>query len=164
MAAPRNRRARLPAEPASSSGIRLLNGGCAGLAQEARQRLVNGATSYFGAHYGEPIRIASVASRLGVSEGCLDLCFDLCRGRTPWETLQQLRLSRLFEAISEQPGQGIESHVQRCGLLTVTEANQAFQRAFGIDLGSFRHSCRRAAADRRFRRSHPDAADLVLPE
>jgi hypothetical protein len=98
-----------------------------------------------------------------VSEGCLDLCFDLHRGRTPWETLQQLRLSRLFEAISEQPSQGIETQVQRCGLLPVTEANQAFQRAFGIDLGAFRHSCRRAAADRRFRRSHPDAADLVVP-
>jgi transcriptional regulator GlxA family with amidase domain len=142
--------------------MRLLNGGCADLGPEARQRLVHGATSYFAAHYAEPIRMASVASQLGVSEGCLDLCFDLCRGRTPWETLQQLRLSRLFEAISAQPSQGIETQVQRCGLLPVTEANQAFQRAFGIDLGAFRHSCRRAAADRSFRRSHPDAADLLV--
>lgn len=160
MAAPRTSQA---TRPETSAGMRVLNGGCAELGADARLQLVNGATHYFGAHYAEPIRIASVASKLGVSEGCLDLCFDLHRGRTPWETLQQLRLSRLFEAISEQPSQGIETQVQRCGLLPVTEANQAFQRAFGIDLGAFRHSCRRAAADRRFRRSHPDAADLVVP-
>jgi AraC-like DNA-binding protein len=160
MAAPRHRQSNRPETPA---GMRVLEGGCTELGPEARQRLVHGATRYFGTHYAEPIRIDAVATRLGVSEGCLDLCFDLCRGRTPWESLQQLRLSRLFEAISAQPTQGIETQVQRCGLLPVTEANQAFQRAFGIDLGAFRHSCRRAAADRIFRRSHPDAADLVVP-
>ena len=49
-----------------------------------------------------------------------------------------------------------------CGLLPVTEANRAFQQAFGIDLGSFRRTSHRAAEDRRFRRSHPEAADLVV--
>jgi AraC-like DNA-binding protein len=144
--------------------MRLLDGGCAGLAPEARQRLVSGATSYFGTHYAEPIRIAAVASRLGVSEGCLALCFDHCRGRTPWESLQQLRLSRLYEAIASRPADPLELLVRHCGLQPVTEANRAFQKAFGIDLGSFRRTSHRAAADRRFRRTHPDAADLVMPD
>jgi transcriptional regulator GlxA family with amidase domain len=132
------------------------------LGREQRRSLVNEAIHYFANHYGEPIHIAGVASQLGVSEGCLALCFDHCRGHTPWQTLQQMRLNRLYEAIAHRPADPLEQLVRRCGLLPVTEANRAFQQAFGIDLGSFRRTSHRAAEDRRFRRSHPDSGDLVL--
>lgn len=132
------------------------------LGREERRTLVNQATAYFARHYGEPIQMAHLASELGVSEGCLALCFDHCHGRTPWQALQQLRLNRLYEAIARQPGDPLEHLVGHCGLLPVTEANRAFQQAFGIDLGSFRRTSHRAEEDRRFRRNHPDAADLVV--
>ena len=132
------------------------------MGREQRRALVSEAIHYFADHYGEPIQIAGVASQLGVSEGCLALCFDHCQGRTPWQTLQQLRLNRLYEAIAHRPAEPLEQLVHRCGLLPVTEANRAFQQAFGIDLGSFRRTSHRAAEDRRFRRSHPNGADLVL--
>ena len=124
--------------------------------------LVREAVHYFSHHYGEPIQMARLASRLGVSESCLALCFDRCHGRTPWQALQQIRLNRLYDAIARQPGDPLERLVSLCGLLPVTEANRAFQQAFGIDLGSFRRTSHRAAEDRRFRRSHPNAADLVV--
>jgi transcriptional regulator GlxA family with amidase domain len=145
----RHRRGALPAEPPA-------------LGREERRALVREAINYFSLHYGEPIQIARLASHLGVSEGCLALCFDHCHGRTPWQALQQLRLNRLYDAIVQQPGDPLERLVGHCGLLPVTEANRAFQQAFGIDLGSFRRTSHRAAEDRRFRRSHPDPADLVL--
>jgi AraC-like DNA-binding protein len=132
------------------------------LGREQRRALVRDAIHYFADHYAEPIQIAGLASALGVSEGCLALCFDHCQGRTPWQTLQQMRLSRLYEAISHRPAEPLEQLVDGCGLLPVTEANRAFQQAFGIDLGSFRRTSHRAAEDRRFRRSHPDGTDLVL--
>lgn len=134
----------------------------AALGRDERRALVRAAIAYFTHHYGEPIQIAGLASELGVSEGCLALCFDHCHGRTPWQALQQLRLNRLYEAIARQPGDPLEGLVSHCGLLPITEANRAFQQAFGIDLGSFRRTSHRAAEDRRFRRSHPDPADLVL--
>jgi transcriptional regulator GlxA family with amidase domain len=136
--------------------------GASTLGREQRQALVSEAIDYFSIHYGEPIRIAGVASQLGVSEGCLALCFDHCYGRTPWQALQQLRLNRLFEAIASRPSAPLEQTVGLCGLLPVTEANRAFQQAFGIDLGSFRRTSHRASEDRHFRRDHPDAADLVI--
>jgi len=132
------------------------------LGREERRALVSQATAYFARHYGEPIQIGRLATDLGVSEGCLALCFDHCHGRTPWQALQQLRLNRLYDAIARQPGDPLERLVSHCGLLPVTEANRAFQQAFGIDLGSFRRTSHRAAEDRRFRRSHPNAADLVV--
>lgn len=146
-----------PPSPRSCQGP-----GPVALGRDQRRALVSQAIHYFDHHYGEPIHIAGVACSLGVSEGCLALCFDHCHGRTPWQALQQVRLNRLYEAIAHRPATPLEQLVQRCGLLPVTEANRAFQQAFGIDLGSFRRTSHRAAQDRRFRRNHPEPGALVL--
>ena len=78
----------------------------------------------------------------------LDLCFDHCRGKTPFQSLQHLRLSRLFEGIASQPQITLQRQVDRCGLASVMVANQSFEQLFGIGLAPFRRMCRRAAQDR----------------
>jgi hypothetical protein len=62
--------------------MRVLEGGCTELGPEARQRLVHGATRYFGTHYAEPIRIDAVATRLGVGLAVISAAFAwvLARG------------------------------------------------------------------------------------
>jgi len=110
--------------------------------------LVNQAVGYFADHFSEAIELESMAEALGVNGDWLDLCFDHCRGKTPFQSLQHLRLSRLFEGIAAQPQITLQRQVDRCGLASVMGANQSFEQLFGIGLAPFRQMCRRAARDR----------------
>lgn len=110
--------------------------------------LVNQAVGYFADHFSEAIELESMAEALGVNGDWLDLCFDHCRGKTPFQSLQHLRLSRLFEGIVAQPQMTLQRQVDRCGLASVMGANQSFEQLFGIGLAPFRRMCRRAARDR----------------
>ena len=110
--------------------------------------LVNQAVGYFADHFSEAIELESMAEALGVNGDWLDLCFDHCRGKTPFQSLQHLRLSRLFERIAAQPQITLQRQVDRCGLASVMVANQSFEQLFGIGLAPFRRMCRRAARDR----------------
>ena len=110
--------------------------------------LVNQAVGYFADHFSETIELESMAEALGVNSDWLDLCFDHCRGKTPFQSLQHLRLSRLFEGIAAEPQRTLQQQVDRCGLASVMRANQSFEQLFGIGLAPFRRMCRRAAQDR----------------
>ena len=110
--------------------------------------LVNQAVGYFADHFSEAIELESMAEALGVNGDWLDLCFDHCRGKTPVQSLQHLRLSRLCEGIAAQPQITLQRQVDRCGLASVMGANQSFEQLFGIGLAPFRRMCRRAARDR----------------
>jgi transcriptional regulator GlxA family with amidase domain len=110
--------------------------------------VVNRAARYFAHHFAEEIELEAMASSIGVSAEWLDLCFDHCRGKTPFQALQHFRLSRLFDGIAEQPQTTLQQQVHRCGLASVMAANRLFEDLFGIGLAPFRRVCRRAAADR----------------
>ena len=110
--------------------------------------LVNQAVGYFADHFSEAIELESMAEALGVNGDWLDLCFDHCRGKTPFQSLQHLRLSRLFEGIAAEPHRTLQQQVDRCGLASVMGASKSFEQLFGIGLAPFRRMCRRAARDR----------------
>jgi transcriptional regulator GlxA family with amidase domain len=110
--------------------------------------VVNRAGRYFARHFAEDIQLEVLATSIGVSAEWLDLCFDHCRGKTPFQALQHFRLSRLFEGIAEQPQTTLQQQVHRCGLASVMAANRLFEELFGIGLAPFRRVCRQAAADR----------------
>ncbi len=110
--------------------------------------VVNQAARYFAHHFAEDIELEVMATSIGVSAEWLDLCFDHCRGKTPFQALQHFRLSRLFEGIAEHPQSTLQQQVHRCGLASVMAANRLFEELFGIGLAPFRRVCRRAAADR----------------
>lgn len=134
--------------------------------QEAGQSglMVVGRTlHYFARHFREPIAISDVAGHLGISEDCLDFCFDQARGMTPAEALQSHRLNRLFHTITDQPHQGLREAIRSCGLGGGRRTIEQFERHFGIDMPLFLLTCRRAAEDRAFRRRHPTPDQLVLP-
>lgn len=124
--------------------------------------VVGRALSYFSSHFREPITISDVSSHLGISEDCLDFCFDQARGMTPAEALLQHRLHRLFETITEQPQQGLRNAIRNCGLGGGAQTIRLFERTFGIDMPLFLLTCRRAAEDRAFRRRNPGSHQLVV--
>jgi transcriptional regulator GlxA family with amidase domain len=117
--------------------------------------VVNRAARYFAHHFSEEISSEALAHSIGVSAEWLDLCFDHCRGKTPFQALQHFRLSRLFEGIAQQPNSTLQQQVRRCGLASVMAANRLFEELFGIGLAPFRRICRRAAADQLLRRGQP---------
>ena len=99
---------------------------------------------------------------LGVSDDCLDFSFDQIRGMTPAEALQEHRLNKLFSSLTEQPRQGLNQAIQACGLARTADVVPLFEQTFGIEMPLFLLTCRRAADDRQFRRTHPEPQALVL--
>lgn len=134
-----------------------LEGGQAGL------MVVGRTLSYFARHFREPIAISDVARHLGISEDCLDFCFDQTRGMTPAEALLQHRLNRLFDTITHRPQQGLRQAIRSCGLGGGAQTIKLFELTFGIEMPLFLLTCRRAAEDRAFRRRHPGSDQLVVP-
>ncbi|MCP9809396.1 helix-turn-helix transcriptional regulator [Cyanobium sp. HWJ4-Hawea] len=110
--------------------------------------VVNRVIGYFGEHFQEAIELEAVALLMGLNGEWLDLCFDHCRGKTPFQALQHVRLGQLFESIVNQPQQTLQQQVDRCGLVSVISANHSFEDLYGIGLAPFRRVCRRAEADR----------------
>jgi transcriptional regulator GlxA family with amidase domain len=125
-------------------------------------QIVGAALQYFKLHFRDPINIAEMAQALAVSEECLDFSFARIRGMTPSQALQDLRLNKLFTALTDQPRQALERAIRACGLEETASVLPLFEQTFGIAMPQFLRTCRRAADDRHFRREHPEAA-LVLP-
>ena len=119
--------------------------------------------AYFAQHFAEPDALTSLKEALGTSNECLDFSFDHIRGMTPAEALLDHRLNHLFSTLSDQPRQGLGLAIRACGLGQTMNVIKRFETAFGIDMSLFLLTCRRAAEDRLFRRTHPEASALVLP-
>lgn len=125
-------------------------------------RIVAHALRYFAGHFSEAEALSSTARSLGVSDDCLDFSFDQIRGMTPAEALQEHRLNKLFSSLTEQPRQGLNQAIQACGLARTADVVPLFEQTFGIEMPLFLLTCRRAADDRQFRRTHPEPQALVL--
>lgn len=118
---------------------------------------------YFTQHYREPLALRGAARAMGVTDDCLNFSFDAVRGMTPAQALLEHRLNQLFAALTDHPRQGLGRAIRACGLEQTSGVVSLFEQTFGIDMPLFLLTCRRAAEDRHFRRSHPDCRDLVLP-
>jgi AraC-like DNA-binding protein len=125
--------------------------------------LVGEALRFFALHFRQPLPIEELARGVGVSEQRLTRCFDCARGITPSQALLEFRLNRLFQTFREQPSQRLRRSIQDCGLGQTAHIVQLFEDSFGIALIPFLLTCRRAQADRAFRRLHPQRHHLVLP-
>lgn len=118
---------------------------------------------YFGLHFQESIDLSQLPALLGISQYCLDLSFMKARGVSLSQALQELRLNKLFAALTDQPRQGLGHAIEACGLSQTKGVVALFEHAFEIEMPLFMLTCRRAADDRLFRKDHPDSDSLVLP-
>ena len=142
--------------------MRVIPRGCGAAHPQRSREVVGNALRYFSEHFREAIAMQEVAEAIGISEECLDFCFDQSRGMTPFQALQHHRLNRLFQRISEQPGQQLGQAIRQCGLPSTGHTVTAFEEAFGIGMTPFRRTCRRALADRQFRQHQYQREQLVL--
>ena len=126
-------------------------------------QIVAAALQYFKHHFPDPISNAELAQALAITEECLESSFARIRGTTVSQALQDLRLNKLFTSLTDQPRQALRRAVWACGLGETAGVLPLFEQTFGIAMPLFLRTCRRAADDRLFRRDHPEAAALVLP-
>ncbi len=126
-------------------------------------QIVTAALQYFKLHFPDPISSAELAQALAITEECLEFSFVRIRGMTVSQALQDLRLNKLFTSLTAQPRQALRRAVRACGLGETAGVLPLFEQTFGIAMPVFLRTCRRAADDRLFRREHPEAAALVLP-
>jgi transcriptional regulator GlxA family with amidase domain len=117
---------------------------------------------YFGLHFQESIDLNQLPALLEISQHCLDLSFMQVRGISLSQALQELRLNKLFAALTDQPRQELGHAIEACGLSQTKGVVTLFEHAFGIEMAVFMLTCRRAADDRLFRKDHPSADALVL--
>ena len=118
---------------------------------------------YLARNFSQANASAEMAEALGISEATLLGSFDQVRGMTPAQALLEHRLNKLFNALTEQPKQGLGAAIRACGLGETRHVVALFEQTFGIEMPLFLLTCRRAAEDRLFRRQHPEASALVLP-
>ena len=130
---------------------------------ESPIQIVAAALQYFKLHFPDPISNAELAQCLATTEECLEFSFARIRGMTVSQALQDLRLNKLFTSLTAQPRQALGRAVRACGLGETAGVLPLFEQTFGIAMPLFLRTCRRAADDRLFRREHPEAAALVLP-
>jgi AraC-like DNA-binding protein len=140
--------------------MRVVPEGC--VLADGRMGVVGQALLYFTQHFRDAIEMTDVARVIGISEECLDFCFDQSRGMTPFEALQHHRLNRLFQDIAAHPARSLPRSMRQCGLPCSAGTIAAFEDTFGIGMPLFRRTCLRAAADREGRRRHPDREHLIL--
>lgn len=127
------------------------------------RQVVRDAIHYFGLHFADTIHMPRLAQSLGTSLRCLNFSFDHIRGVTPFLALQEHRLSKLFAVLTDQPRQGLGPAIRACGLGETANVSELFEQEFSIDMLLFLQISRRAADDRAFRLTHPEAEALVLP-
>ena len=151
----------IPSESGGLPLIRAIPKDCPAASPALSRLVVGQALDYFALHFRRPIAMAAVADALGISEACLDFCFDQSRGMTPYEALQHHRLNRLFAAITLQPRRSLTRAILACGLQRSAETVSHFEDTFGIAMPLFMLTCRRAEQDRHFRRHHPQREALV---
>lgn len=130
---------------------------------QTAMQVVRQAMHYFRQNSGHPIGFEEMARALGTTEAALEGSFEGIRGMSTAEALLEHRLNRLFGTLSDEPRQGLQRAIHRCGLDQTSDVPDKFEQAFGIAMPLFLITCRRADDDRRFRRLHPDSAALVLP-
>ena len=142
--------------------MRVVPDGCPSASPALSLQVVGEALRYFADHFEQPIAMPAVADQLGISEECLDFCFDQSRGMTPFEALQHHRLNRLFAVITSEPELSLRAAIRSCGLQRSPETVSLFEDTFGIAMPLFLQTCRRAAEDREYRRHHPRRDALVI--
>lgn len=119
---------------------------------------------YFVLHSQEFIDISNLHALLGISKHChLESGFKQVRGVSLAQALQEHRLNRLLDSLTDHSRQGLGHVIKASGLSKTKGVVAFFEQAFGIKMSFFMLICRRAAEDRLFRKPHPDPEALVLP-
>jgi len=95
-------------------------------------RVVARALEYIRAHRGEPINIATVAGKVGISRATLDRRFREEIGQTPHDYLIQQRIRLAQEMLLAKPTPSLKKISQTCGFTDRRRLNLVFKQITGV--------------------------------
>lgn len=95
-------------------------------------RIVARALEYIRAHRGEPINIATVAGKIGISRATLDRRFQEAIGQTPHDYLIQQRIRLAQDLLLAKPAPSLKKISQACGFTDRRRLNLVFKQVTGV--------------------------------
>jgi len=101
-------------------------------------RVVARALEYIRARAGEPINIATVAGKIGISRATLDRRFQEETGQTPHDYLVQERIRLAKELLETRPATSLEDISRACGFTDRRRLNLVFKQFTGVSPAHWR--------------------------
>lgn len=95
-------------------------------------RVVARALEFIRAHRGEPINIATVADKVGISRATLDRRFHEAIGQTPHDYLIQQRIRLAQELLQANPAPSLKKISRACGFTNRRRLNLVFRQVTGV--------------------------------
>jgi AraC-like DNA-binding protein len=105
--------------------------------QKKKTKRINRITSYMEEHYGEPLRLADLASREEVSPTYLSHFFHESMNMTFQEYLNAIRLDRAVQLVSD-PNLSAADICDACGISDSRFLNKMLQNRYGYTLKEYR--------------------------
>ncbi|MDR6549222.1 AraC family transcriptional regulator [Paenibacillus qinlingensis] len=104
--------------------------------QRTHQPFLNWITSYFAFHLSEPITVADMAQRAGLSSSRFNVLFKQHFQQTPYQYLMNLRIEHALELLKEDVS--IQKVSEYCGFTDVHHFSKACKAVTGITPGAHR--------------------------
>ena len=95
-------------------------------------RVVARALEYIRTHRGEPINVATVADKVGISRATLDRRFREETGQTPHDYLIQQRIRLAQEMLQARPSPSLKKISRACGFTNRRRLNLVFRQVTGV--------------------------------
>lgn len=114
-----------------------------GHAELNKNDIVNRAKEYIYAHYPEPISLALVAEKTGVSPCYLSDIFRKSEGESYIKFLTRIRMEQAAKLLNSSPAQRILDIPEKVGYINVKHFSYIFKQHFGITPGEYQNGAGR---------------------
>ncbi|AJY75431.1 response regulator transcription factor [Paenibacillus beijingensis] len=97
----------------------------------------NRAKAYIYAHYAEPLSLALLADKLGVSQGYLSNTFHRTVGETYVKFLTRIRMEQAAKLLQASPPEKVYDVAEKVGYVGVKHFSHVFKQHFGLPPGEY---------------------------
>ncbi|WP_182914448.1 response regulator [Paenibacillus sp. 1011MAR3C5] len=103
----------------------------------SEHEIVKRAKEYILAHYAEPLSLALIAEKLGVSPGYLSSLFHQNTLEPYIKFLTRIRMERAAQLLQMRPAEKVYDVAEKVGYLSVKHFSYVFKQHFGIPPGEY---------------------------
>lgn len=112
-------------------------------ARESEHEIVVKVKEYIYAHYAEPLSLALIADKMGVSAGYLSSLFHQNTPESYIKFLTRVRMEQAAELLKAQPAEKVYDVAEKVGYLSVKHFSYVFKQYFGIPPGEYQEKAAR---------------------
>jgi len=105
--------------------------------------IVKKAKEYILAHYAEPLSLALIAEKLGVSPGYLSSLFHQNTQEPYIKFLTRIRMERAAQLLQSKPAEKVYDVAEKVGYLSVKHFSYVFKQHFGMPPGEYQERAAR---------------------